>query len=124
MKIEELLVEQEISVNPLFGFCSNRDMKLCASIVGKEAKCLMACASIAGDRNNREDFEHKMQAEKFDAAIDMICFKPRMLHPVFARFVGWDGLCKLLQFALMASNMIIFPRRNSPFTPHHGVWTQ
>ncbi len=29
---------------------------------------------IVGDRKNREDFESKMQAEKFDAAIDMICF--------------------------------------------------
>ncbi len=29
---------------------------------------------IIGDRNNREDFESKMRAEKFDAAIDMICF--------------------------------------------------
>ena len=29
---------------------------------------------IIGDRNNREDFERKMQNEKFDAAIDMICF--------------------------------------------------
>ena len=29
---------------------------------------------IQGDRHNRDDFEQKMQAEKFDAAIDMICF--------------------------------------------------
>ena len=29
---------------------------------------------IRGDRHNREDFEKKIQAEKFDAAIDMICF--------------------------------------------------
>ncbi len=29
---------------------------------------------IKGDRNDREDFEKKMQAAKFDAAIDMICF--------------------------------------------------
>ncbi|MCP4403260.1 MAG: NAD-dependent epimerase/dehydratase family protein [bacterium] len=29
---------------------------------------------IIGDRANREDFERKMQQEKFDAAIDMICF--------------------------------------------------
>jgi nucleoside-diphosphate-sugar epimerase len=31
---------------------------------------------IQGDRNDREDFERKMQAENFDAAIDMICFTP------------------------------------------------
>jgi len=29
---------------------------------------------IMGDRHDRADFEQKMQAEKFDAAIDMICF--------------------------------------------------
>lgn len=29
---------------------------------------------IQGDRRDREDFEGKMQREKFDAAIDMICF--------------------------------------------------
>jgi nucleoside-diphosphate-sugar epimerase len=29
---------------------------------------------IIGDRANREDFEQKIQQEKFDAAIDMICF--------------------------------------------------
>ena len=29
---------------------------------------------IKGDRRNREDFERKMLAEKFDAVIDMICF--------------------------------------------------
>jgi nucleoside-diphosphate-sugar epimerase len=31
---------------------------------------------IQGDRNDREDFERRLQAEKFDAAIDMICFTP------------------------------------------------
>jgi nucleoside-diphosphate-sugar epimerase len=30
---------------------------------------------IVGDRNDREEFERSMQEEKFDAAIDMICFK-------------------------------------------------
>lgn len=34
----------------------------------KEAKL------ITGDRKSRKDFESKMKAEKFDAAIDMICF--------------------------------------------------
>jgi len=29
---------------------------------------------ICGDRRDREEFERKMQAERFDAAIDMICF--------------------------------------------------
>jgi nucleoside-diphosphate-sugar epimerase len=32
------------------------------------------CRLIQGDRNDREDFEKRMQAGKFDAAIDMICF--------------------------------------------------
>ncbi|MBL4700459.1 MAG: NAD-dependent epimerase/dehydratase family protein [Phycisphaeraceae bacterium] len=30
---------------------------------------------IVGDRKNREDFEAKIKAEKFDVAIDMICFE-------------------------------------------------
>ncbi len=29
---------------------------------------------IRGDRRDREPFERAMQAEKFDAAIDMLCF--------------------------------------------------
>ena len=29
---------------------------------------------IFGDRANREDFEQKVQQERFDVAIDMICF--------------------------------------------------
>jgi nucleoside-diphosphate-sugar epimerase len=29
---------------------------------------------IQGDRNNREDFEKRIQVEKFDVGIDMICF--------------------------------------------------
>jgi nucleoside-diphosphate-sugar epimerase len=31
---------------------------------------------ITGDRSNREEFESTMQREKFDVAIDMICFSP------------------------------------------------
>ena len=46
---------------------------------------------IQGDRNNREDFEHKMQAEKFDAAIDMICFNAEDAASSVRAFrgVGW-----------------------------------
>jgi nucleoside-diphosphate-sugar epimerase len=46
---------------------------------------------IQGDRNNREDFERKMQAEKFDAAIDMICFNAEEAASSVRAFrgVGW-----------------------------------
>lgn len=41
---------------------------------GQTAKAPEGVRVIVGDRSNREDFERKMQSEKFDAAIDMICF--------------------------------------------------
>lgn len=50
---------------------------------GHEVACFTRGASgtlpegarlIQGDRANRADFEARMQAERFDAAIDMICF--------------------------------------------------
>lgn len=46
---------------------------------------------IQGDRRNREDFEHKMQAEKFDAAIDMVCFNAEDATSSVRAFrgVGW-----------------------------------
>ena len=46
---------------------------------------------IQGDRRNREDFEQKMQAEKFDAAIDMICFNAEDAASSVRAFrgVGW-----------------------------------
>jgi len=46
---------------------------------------------IIGDRWNREDFEQKMQAEKFDAAIDMICFSAEDAASSVRAFrgVGW-----------------------------------
>ena len=46
---------------------------------------------IQGDRWNREDFERKMQAEKFDAAIDMICFNAEDAASSVRAFrgVGW-----------------------------------
>jgi nucleoside-diphosphate-sugar epimerase len=46
---------------------------------------------IVGDRHNREDFERKMQAEKFDAAIDMICFNAEDAASSVRAFrgVGW-----------------------------------
>jgi len=46
---------------------------------------------IIGDRNNREDFECKMQASKFDAAIDMICFNAEDAASSVRAFrgVGW-----------------------------------
>ncbi len=46
---------------------------------------------IQGDRSHREDFERKMQAEKFDAAIDMICFNAEDAASSVRAFrgVGW-----------------------------------
>ena len=46
---------------------------------------------IAGDRHDREDFERRMQAEKFDAAIDMICFNAQDAASSVRAFrgVGW-----------------------------------
>lgn len=47
--------------------------------------------SLKGDRNNREDFERKMQAEKCDAAIDMIFFDAEDAASSVRAFrgVGW-----------------------------------
>jgi nucleoside-diphosphate-sugar epimerase len=46
---------------------------------------------IQGDRSDREDFERKMQNEKFDAAIDMICFNAEDAASSIRAFrgVGW-----------------------------------
>ncbi len=46
---------------------------------------------IQGDRKNRNDFEYKMQQEKFDAAIDMICFNAEDATSSVQAFrgVGW-----------------------------------
>lgn len=46
---------------------------------------------IYGDRRDRAEFEQKMQAEKFDAAIDMICFTAEDATSSIRAFrgVGW-----------------------------------
>lgn len=46
---------------------------------------------IQGDRKDRQDFEQKMQAEKFDAAIDMICFNAEDARSSIRAFrgAGW-----------------------------------
>src|SRR5262245_47858844 len=46
---------------------------------------------IQGDRHDHADFEQKMQAEKFDAAIDMICFNGEDAASSVRAFrgVGW-----------------------------------
>jgi nucleoside-diphosphate-sugar epimerase len=46
---------------------------------------------IEGDRHEREDFERKMQSERFDAAIDMICFNAEDAASSVRAFrgVGW-----------------------------------
>lgn len=43
---------------------------------------------IEGDRNDREAFERVMQAEKFDAAIDMICFNKEEAESSVRAFRG------------------------------------
>ena len=58
---------------------------------GQTAKAPEGVRVIIGNRNNREDFESKMQAEKFDAAIDMICFDAEDAASSVRAFrgVGW-----------------------------------
>jgi len=41
---------------------------------GKSGEVPQGVRALHGDRSEREKFESAMQAEKFDAAIDMICF--------------------------------------------------
>jgi len=43
---------------------------------------------IQGDRYNRADFEERMQAERFDAAIDMICFNAEDARSSIQAFLG------------------------------------
>lgn len=58
---------------------------------GQAAKVPDGVRVIIGDRSNREDFERRMQAEKFDAAIDMICFNAEEAASSIRAFrgVGW-----------------------------------
>jgi len=58
---------------------------------GQTAQAPAGVRVIQGNRNNREDFEQKMQAEKFDAAIDMICFNTEDATSSVRAFrgVGW-----------------------------------
>ena len=58
---------------------------------GQGTKVPQGAGLIQGDRQNREDFERKMQAEKFDAAIDMICFNAKDAASSVRAFrgVGW-----------------------------------
>jgi nucleoside-diphosphate-sugar epimerase len=75
--IVRLLVEQGHEVA-----CFNR---------GHKGQVLEGVRVIHGDRSIREDFEHKMQAEKFDVAIDMICFNAEDAASSVRVFrgVGW-----------------------------------
>jgi len=58
---------------------------------GQTAAAPKGVRVIYGDRSHREDFEQKMQAEKFDAAIDMICFNAEDAASSIRAFrgVGW-----------------------------------
>ena len=58
---------------------------------GQTTQPTEAVRVIQGDRHDRENFERKMQAEKFDAAIDMICFNAEDAASSVRAFrgVGW-----------------------------------
>ena len=58
---------------------------------GQAAKVPDGARLIQGDRYNRADFESRMQAEKFDAAVDMTCFNPEDAASSVRAFrgVGW-----------------------------------
>jgi len=58
---------------------------------GQRANTPDGARVIHGDRWNREDFELKMQAERFDAAIDMLCFSAEDAASSIRAFrgVGW-----------------------------------
>lgn len=58
---------------------------------GQTTSSLEEVRVIQGDRHNREDFERRMQSEKFDAAIDMICFNAEDAASSVRAFrgVGW-----------------------------------
>jgi len=58
---------------------------------GKQAAVPAGVRLIQGDRNDRAEFERLMQAEKFDAAIDMICFNAQDAASSIKAFrgVGW-----------------------------------
>src|SRR5262245_49450272 len=58
---------------------------------GQKIKAPEGVRLIEGDRRSQDDFEHKMQAEKFDAAIDMICFNAEDAASSIRAFrgVGW-----------------------------------
>ena len=58
---------------------------------GQGSKAPDGVRVIVGDRHDRADFERKMQAEHFDAAIDMICFTAEDAASSVRAFrgVGW-----------------------------------
>ena len=58
---------------------------------GESAELPEGARLIQGDRNNRSEFERLMQTEKFDAAIDMICFNAEDAASSVRAFrgVGW-----------------------------------
>jgi nucleoside-diphosphate-sugar epimerase len=70
----KLLLEQGHTVT-----CFNR---------GQRGQVPKGAELIIGDRNDREDFEQKMQQGKFDAAIDMICFSAQDAQSDLRAFRG------------------------------------
>lgn len=70
----KLLLEQGHEV-----MCFNR---------GKRSAVPEGARLITGDRTDRVNFEKTVQQEKFDAAIDMICFTPEDAHSDIRAFRG------------------------------------
>ncbi len=58
---------------------------------GETTKMPADARLIQGNRKNREDYERRLQAERFDAAIDMICFNAEDAASSIRAFrgVGW-----------------------------------
>lgn len=55
---------------------------------GQRGKAPEGVRSLVGDRGQRAEFERRMQAEQFDAAIDMICFNREDAESTIRAFRG------------------------------------
>lgn len=70
--------------------CEGHEVTCCNR--GKTAPPPDGARTLAVDRANRADFEQKIQAEKFDAAIDMICFTREDAESAIRAFRGVSHL--------------------------------
>lgn len=83
---------------------------------GVSNKLLDGVRLIKGDRLNYKDFEKKMNEEKFDAAIDMLCFNSQDAHSSIRAF-------KNVKHFIMASTVVTYGNKfNSfPINENHPV---